>query len=186
MEKFKAYEEIECIDEGHLLLGQITGYVISLPKLHAALSRIELHAGVPEDVCGQFNVARNMALYHYFHYAMAPEVQMKTYSVIELALKRRFPASATRTLAPLLKEALAVGLLKDSGFRHLKDPDPNNSYCHRLVEVLPKLRNSSAHGSTNLTPDCVGHIEKCADLVNQLFEHLTLRIEGRIYPPECP
>ena len=113
-------------------------------------------------------------------------VQMKTYSVIELALKRRFPASATRTLAPLLKEALAVGLLKDSGFRHLKDPDPNNSYCHRLVEVLPKLRNSAAHGSTNLTPDCVGHIEKCADLVNQLFGHSALSRKAQLLPPERP
>ncbi len=88
MEQFKAYEEIVCIDQGHVALRQITGYIVSLPELHAALAPIELHEGVPPDVRGQFNVARNMTLYTYFHYAMAPEVNMKTYSVIELALKR--------------------------------------------------------------------------------------------------
>ena len=170
MEQFKAYEEIKRLDRGHTLLGQITGYVVSLPRLHTALSGIELYAGVPEDVQGQFNVARNMALYTYFHYAMAPEVQMKTYSVIELALKRRFPHMARKTLAPLLREAVRQELLKDAGFRHLTTQDPANSYSKSLVTVLPDLRNSSAHGSTNLMPDCVGHIEKCADLINLLFQ----------------
>jgi hypothetical protein len=169
MEQFKAYEEIKRMDQSHALLAQITGYIPSLPKLHAALAEIELHDGVPEDVRGQFNVARNMALYTYFHYAMAPEVQMKTYSVIELGLKRRLPHMAKRTLAPLLREAVAQGLLSDSGFRHLPTPDPGNSYSQSLITVLPDLRNSSAHGSTNLNSDCVGHIEKCADLINQLF-----------------
>lgn len=169
METFKSYAEIQRIDQAHVLLEQITGYIVSLPRLHAALSEIELHGGVPQDVHGQFNVARNMALYTYFHYALAPEVQMKTYTVIELALRYRFPNMASRTLAPLLQKSIAQGLLKDSGFRHLRTIDPENSYSRSLVQVLPALRNSSAHGSTNLTPDCVGHIEKCADLINQLF-----------------
>ena len=169
MEQFKALEEVDRIDQGHILLGQITGYVISLPKLHAALADIELHEGVPEDVRGQFNVARNMALYTYFHYALAPEVQMKTYSVIELALKRRFPQMSKRTLSPLLTEAVKHGLLKDSGFRHIPVSDPANGYSLSLVTVLAELRNSAAHGSTNLTPDCIVEVGVCADLVNQLF-----------------
>lgn len=110
-----------------------------------------------------------MALYHYFHYAMAPEVQMKTYAVIELALKQRLPEARRTSLASLLKLALGAGLLRDSGFRHVRDPDPDDQYCKSLEKVLPLMRNESAHGSTNLTPDCVGHIEKCADLINQLF-----------------
>jgi len=171
MEQFKAFEEIGQIDQGHILLGKMTGYVISLPKLHAALAEINLHEGVPEGVRGQFNVARNMALYTYFHYAMAPEVQMKTYSVIELALKRRFPHMSKKTLSPLLKEAVAHGLLKDAGFRHLSVQDPANGYSQSLITVLPDLRNSAAHGSTSLTPDCIGQIGICADLVNQLFPY---------------
>jgi hypothetical protein len=103
MEQFKSFDEITSIDESHLALAQITGRRISLPKLHAALASIELHEGVPDGVRGQFNVARNMALYHYFHYAMAPEIQMKSYAVIELALKQRFPESVGKSLAALLK-----------------------------------------------------------------------------------
>ncbi|MCV0438349.1 MAG: hypothetical protein K5880_06940 [Hydrogenophaga sp.] len=170
MEQFKCLREVTEMDLAHRQLGEITGYVPSLPKMHAALAAIKLHEGVPVPVIGQFNVARNMALYHYFHYAMAPEVQMKTYSVIELALRLRFNASNGKTLAPLLQMALAASLLKDAGFRHLESPDPENSYSKRLPEILPKLRNFSAHGSTALTPDCLGHIEKCADLINQLFD----------------
>lgn len=169
MEQFKRLSEVTEMDLAHRQFGQITGRLPSLPKMHAVLAAIELHDGVPSPVVRQFNVARNMALYQYFHYALAPEVQMKTYAVIELALRTLFKESEIRTLAPLLKMALAAGLLKDAGFRHLVAPDPDNSYSKRLPEILPKLRNSSAHGSTDLTPDCIGHIEKCADLVNQLF-----------------
>src|SRR5438105_3042068 len=57
---------------------------------------------------------------------------------------------ANRTLAPLLKEAVTQKLLKDAGFRHLPIQDPANSYSKSLVSVLPDLRNSSAHASTNL------------------------------------
>lgn len=161
------------MDQAHHQLGQITGRFLPLSKRHAVLAAIQLHDGVPSPVVGQFNVARNMALYQHFHYALAPEVQMKTYSVIELALRERFKGSEGKTLAPLLKMALRAGLLRDAGFRHLESPDPENSYSKRLPEILPKLRNLSAHGSTDLTPDCIGHIEKCADLVNQLFARST-------------
>ncbi len=159
------------MDQAHHQLVQITGRFLPLAKRHEVLASIELHDGVPSPVVGQFNVARNMALYQHFHYALAPEVQMKTYSVIELALRTRFniEEDERRTLAPLLRRALRAGLLRDAGFRHLESPDPENSYSKRLPEVLPKLRNFSAHGSTDLTPDCIGHIEKCADLINQLF-----------------
>jgi hypothetical protein len=181
MEQFKSFAEITTIDESHLAWAQLTGRLISLPALHAALAEIDVHAGVPGDVRGQFNVARNMALYHFFHYAMAPEVQMKTYAVIELALKQRFPDSARKSLAALLKKALNSGLLTDGGFRHLRDPDPSNSYCNHLLEILPLLRNESAHGSTFLSPDCIGHIEKCADLINQLFERTTTTRDGETH-----
>lgn len=169
MEKFKSLDEIQRMDMTHLHFGQITGRVPNLEKCHKALSEIELHAGVPEDVRGQFNVARNMALYQYFMYALAPEVQMKTFSVIELALRRRLEPANRSGLASLLRKAVELGLLKDEGFRHLDPPDPGNGFSRSLPEVLPKLRNALAHGSTDLTPDCIGHVEKCADLVNQLF-----------------
>lgn len=180
MEQFKSFDQITTIDEAHVSWAHVTGRVISLPHLHAQLAGIELHDGVPDDVRGQFNVARNMALYYFFHYAMAPEVQMKTFAVIELALKQRFPESVGKSLAWLLKKAVNSGLLKDAGFRHLDDPSPENLYCKSLLETLPALRNESAHGSTYLAPGCVWQIERCADLINQLFdrEHSSEAREG--------
>jgi hypothetical protein len=169
MEEFKSLDQILQIDERHLLLGQVTGRLHSLESLHASLAAIDLHPDVPEDVRGQFNVARNMALYTLFHYAMAPEVQMKTFSVIELGLKRRLPEAEGRGLAGLLKAAIARNLLSDAGFRHIENPSPENAYCKTLVTVLPALRNEAAHGSTNLSPYVRTYIEVCADFLNQLF-----------------
>lgn len=169
MEEFKSLEQVLQIDERHLLLGQITGRLHSLETLHASLAAIDLHPGVPEDVRGEFNVARNMALYTVFHYAMAPEVQMKTYSVIELGLKRRLPEEKGRGLANLVQAALTRNLLCDAGFRHIENPSQENAYSRSLVTVLPALRNEAAHGSTHLTPYVVTHIEVCADFLNQLF-----------------
>ena len=92
---------------------------------------------------------------------------MKTYSVMELALRTRLGDRKTK-FKTLLRRAVEGGLVSDRGFRHVP-PDPNNSYCKSLVEVLPSLRNTAAHGSTMLAPNCLGHVEKCADFVNQLF-----------------
>ena len=124
MEEFKSLDQILQIDERHLLLGQVTGRLHSLESLHASLAAIDLHPDVPEDVRGQFNVARNMALYTLFHYAMAPEVQMKTFSVIELGLKRRLPEAEGRGLAGLLKAAIARNLLSDAGVKRHPELTP--------------------------------------------------------------
>ena len=169
MEELKLLSELTTIDERHVLVGQITGRMHSLESLHRAVSSIEMHEGVPEKIVGQFNVARNMALYQYFCYALAPEVQLKTYTIIELALKTRANSDKRLTLGALIRLAVQENWISDAGFSHIADPKPENPYCQTLIRVLPDLRNASAHGSTHLTPDSVGHLQKCADLVNQLF-----------------
>lgn len=116
-----------------------------------------------------------MALYTYYFYALAPEVQLKTFTVIEMALRERAGNKKDQMLQSLLKEAVSSGWIVDSGFRHISSPQPNNPYCHSLIDTLPKLRNDSAHGSTQLTFDTIGYLEKGADLINQLFTKSTLR-----------
>lgn len=172
MEQFKNFDEINQIDHRHVLVSQLNGRLLSLDLLYLALSEITLHIGVPEDVRSQFNVAKNMALYTYFQYSLAPEVQMKTFAVIELSLRCRFPENEKKTLAPLLARALKEGLLKDSGFRQLVDINSTNNYSKGLVGIVSSLRNGLAHGSTSLSGECVGHIQICADLINQLFANV--------------
>ncbi len=154
--QLKRFGELTQIDEMHVLLGQVTGSQIDLVQLYACVASIELHDGVPESVRGQFDVARNMALYTYFFYALAPEVQHKTYTVIELALRLRAAAKRKLTLRPLLERAVRERCIEDSGFRHIENPQPDNPYCRSLPTTLPDLRNTSAHGSSDLSPDCTG------------------------------
>lgn len=167
---FKRLEDLTKIDESHALLAQITGRVLDLERLYRAVASVELHEGVPEDIRGQFNVARNMALYTYYCYDLAPEAQLKTFTVIELALRHRAGNPKGKTLRPLLKLAISEGWIRDSGFRHIENPTAENPYCRSLIDILPDLRNESAHGSTNLTPGTVWYLERCADLVNQLYQ----------------
>ena len=170
MEEFKNLSEILEIDEKHILLSKVTGGLLDIELLHKTLYEIELNDNVPEEIKGQFNVARNMALYTYYFYALAPEVQHKTYTVIEYALKIRANSDKKLMLKKLLAKAVEEKWIIDSGFRHIENPDEENSYCKSLIKTLPDLRNAAAHGQSFLLPDCVGHIEKCADFVNQLFD----------------
>ena len=177
---FKRLDELTQIDESHILLGQVTGRTLNLNALYRAVEAIELAPAVPEEIRGQFNVARNMALYTYFFYALAPEVQLKTFTVIELAIRRRAGDPKGKTLRPLLKLAVSAGWICDAGFRHIEKPLSQNPYCHSLIDALPAIRNDSAHGSTSLTPDTVWYLERCADLVNQLFSSQSVSEEHSV------
>lgn len=169
MEELKKLDELMKIDETHRLMGCLTGRFPNLELHPKIISAIALHDTVPEEIRGQFNVARNMALHQYFFYALAPEIQLKTYTIIEFALRLKANSARKLMLGALLEKAAKNGWIVDAGFRHIQNPLPENPYCTGLIKILPTLRNEAAHGSSNLTPDNIGHLEKCADLVNQLF-----------------
>lgn len=173
MENLKKLEDLTKIDPTHELLAQVTGRLIDLRLLHESISAISLHDGVPEAIRGQFNVARNMALYQYFFYALAPEIQLKTYTIIEFALRLKANSVKKMMLNDLVKKAVNEGWISDAGFRIIENPKVENPYCNTLIKLLPRLRNESAHGSDHLTPDSIGHLEVCADFVNQLFPKIT-------------
>lgn len=171
MDSFKPFDEIMCVDKKHLFLQKMGGKEIDLPTHHSTLEAIQMHTGVPQIIRSQFNIARNMALYSYFFYSLGSEVQLKACSVIEHALriKAKRPKLMLRQLLTLANEK---NWLADSGFRHIEALQQKKGYCKSLERVLPHLRNESAHGVPPLVWDCVGHIERCADLVNQLFPRL--------------
>lgn len=176
MEEFKSLEEVTQIDSRHTSLAQLTGYIADLERMHSALAEIELNTEVPQDVRSQFNVARNMALYSYFLYSLATEVQLKTYIVIEFALRMKAKQEGIEgkngrplMLRQLLEIANKNKWIQDKGFRHIEDPSDDNPWCHDMINIISKLRNEQAHGSYKLTPDYYHHIRSCADLLNQLF-----------------
>lgn len=176
MEEFKKLVEITELDEKHQLLSRVTGYVPDLKKTHEALSEVTLNDEVPEDLRGQFNVAKNMGLYCYFFYALAPEVQLKTYTVIESALRLKAEQvgiygqkNRHLMLRKLLTHAVDKGWVTDGGFRHIDNPSSANEWCRSMINVISSLRNSQAHGSNSLVPDFYHHICVCADFLNQLY-----------------
>jgi hypothetical protein len=169
MEKFKSLEELTEMDEKHRLMGLVCGSIPSLEGMHKFLSKEVLNEETPDEIKGQFNVAKNMALYSYYFYALAPEVHLKTYSIIEHALRVKTNPQKPMMLKALINHAVAQRWISDSGFRHIKTPSPVNEWCKSMVETIPSLRNSKAHGSTILVGDCLHHISSCADFINQLF-----------------
>lgn len=169
MEKFKSLEELTNLDEKYRLIGGICGSLPNLEKMHDYLSKEILNEEVPDEIKGQFNVAKNMALYSYFFYALAPEVQLKTYTVIEHALRVKTNPKKPMMLKELINHAVSQRWVTDPGFRHIETQDSVNEWCKKMVEVIPILRNSKAHGSSMLVGDCLRHISSCADFVNQLF-----------------
>lgn len=169
MEKFKSLEELTKMDEKHWLQGKISDFVPDLKKMHEVLSRERLNEEVPNEIKGQFNVARNMALYTYFLYALTPEVQLKTYTIIEYALTLKEGSSEHLMLGKLLRLAVKRGWISDAGFRHIENPSVSSEWCKSLQQNMRSLRNSQAHGTPLLIGDCLQHIQICADFVNQLF-----------------
>lgn len=169
MEEFKKFDDILVIDKLHTNLASISGRIIDLEKWHKVLDGIQLIDSAPDPIKGQFNVLRNMAIYTYFHYALAPEVCLKAYTLIEYGLRIKVNSNNIKMLHALLKVAIENEWITDKGFRHLNNPQDGNQYCQSLSKVLPSLRNKQAHGSTMLDPWCLTSITICADLINQIF-----------------
>ena len=169
MEKFKTLDELTKIDHKHLLMGQVFGSVLDLEMLHENLSKEVLNDEVPDEIKGQFNVARNMALFTYYLYALAPEVHLKTYTVIEHALRLKIQPQSRMSLAKMINHAVAQRWICDAGFRYLDTDEPGNEWCKSMVDIISKMRNLKAHGSSMLVPDCFLQVCVCTDFLNQLF-----------------
>ncbi|WP_420789080.1 hypothetical protein ACOI2Q_18390 [Shewanella algae] len=169
MEDFKSLAELTQMDSKHLAMGKLCGSVPCLQSMHQILSEETLNDAVPNAIKGQFNVAKNMAMYSYYFYALAPEVHLKTYRIIEQALVLRMPNSKRMTLKDRLELTIENGWIADAGFRHMNKTSANDAGCKELVDAMRALRNSQAHGSLMLVGDCIYHIKVCADFLNQLF-----------------
>jgi hypothetical protein len=98
-----------------------------------------------------------------------PAAQLQSYILIEYALRIK-TGDHKSSLKKLLQKAVANDLINDRGFRHVNPEEScNNTYSQKLIDVLPELRNDSAHGNNPLYPGSVFHLQICADFINQLF-----------------
>lgn len=169
MENFKLFTDIECIDERHILLSLVSGRIQDKVQRYDSIKSIVLNNCVPDEIKSQFNVLRNLALYQYFCYSFSSLVQHQSFVVIEYALRIRFSYSAHARLKNILRKTIEDGFIKDSGFRHIDNPSPNNEYSKSLIDIIPDMRNEFAHGTNQLTPQIMHYIQVCADFINQLY-----------------
>lgn len=192
----KPLDEIDIADSRQKVLVRTiasTGETIPfrLADLHEAISEIVLTPVTPEHIADHFDIARNLLLYSWFVYDFSTPALGQAYVSVEFAIKERLNADGTPPkerwgLKRLLREAIDRGWLKDGGFPHLQhraDPtttelvrrenfDPEGTaYCMMLLDALPNLRNSLAHGSTFLVgPDAsLAPLKVCAAIINQLY-----------------
>lgn len=171
MEKFLSIEELTQVDRRNLYFVDDEGNHRSLEQLHDLLSQETLNAEIPDDLKSQFNIAKTMALYTYYYYALAPEVHLKTYLIIEHALRLKLKPKNRHeaTLNPMLRAAVKKKLICDSGFRSFNQSEPGIEKCTQMIKAISHLRNSKAHGSSFLMGDCMMQISVCADFLNQLY-----------------
>jgi hypothetical protein len=88
-----------------------------------------------------------------------------------MALRIKFDKNKVG-LKRLLIEAVKSGLIKDRGFRNVKNSLKNpesTQYVEQLPELIPRFRNELAHGSTMLNDSVFFNLQICADFINQLF-----------------
>lgn len=172
MEKLKPLEEISSPDRRNRFFvyrDRNGGFLKpTLELVHSKISAVCLNSSVPEEIRNHFAQAQNLALYSWFHYQFHVTAEFMSMITIEFALKAKLGKKSS--FKHLIEQAVEQGLIKDEGFRHL-DSSANRkcSYSESLIEVLPYLRNSYAHGSQDIHNDSITPLMIAADFINQLF-----------------
>jgi hypothetical protein len=191
MESLKEYSEIFEPDprqEAFMLLNEATGQMrrVALKDYHDEAKALELNVGVPEKVRYHFENARNLLVYSWFHYPFNSLAQFHAYIAVEAALRIKAgkPKGKFKTL---LQEAIKNNWITDEGFtfgRARKATQPvhplifngaampdTRSYCEVLMQSIPRLRNTFAHGEVFLHNSGAASMLICAELINQLFQN---------------
>lgn len=187
LKPFDQILEADSIWQAFVLRNRETGETrkITLRDRYSAVEAITLSSMVPESIREHFDVARNLLLYSWFEYHFMPVAEMHAFSSVEYAIRVKSDKPMLM-LRQGLELAIRENWIKDSGFLHYrvgqeefdadepatKNPDVYDvqAYCKILLDSLPYLRNTLAHGNTMLHPGGHRTVAICADLINQLFE----------------
>ncbi len=169
MEELKRVEELTKIDQRHMSATAFSSEPPCLEKMYQFLSHETLTPNVPNSIKSQFNTIKNMALYSFYYYALSSEVQLKSYAIIEHALRIKIRPKKPMTLKSLINHAITQGWISDQGFRNVGKACPENTWCKSMAQLIPSLRNLQTHETSLLTGDCLKTISICADFLNQLF-----------------
>ncbi len=156
---------------------------LTLADYHERVSNIELVPSVPDEIANQFLVARHMALYSWFVLRFTMPAQLQSYATLEYALREHFGFPSSKRspgLKNLLEMAIAGEALREERFRdwpghpgfdgEISAGGVSGEWLRRLPDPLSRLRNSLAHGSTDLYSEHLRVLRMVADAINQLYD----------------
>lgn len=159
---------------------------ITQGNLFSWMQQVALQGAAPKDVRELYDVARNLFLYSWYQYRFSMIAAQTAISAVEMALRTRFKAEGIdtktakgteKTLRPLLSDAVTRGWISDHGLGHWlpetisPEAAAENSYSKNLAEILPKIRNSFAHGTSSYLDQAsvVPFFGRSASMIDQLF-----------------
>lgn len=164
----------------------------TLEVLHKLAAAHDLSPAVPESVRHQFEIARHAYVYSSLYTPLCAATELYAALAVELALRLRYEKStppagsrSPRGLKDLLTIAVAEGWIADDGFDiaylHLVATEDGAEYrqippedrrrpTDMVIEVLPNIRNSMAHGQPRMTLETGSTaLQRAAEIINQLF-----------------
>src|SRR6266487_394412 len=139
METLKQIDDIQKADERNLCwVSMTTGESVTIEDRYAEIASIHMNSTAPEEVRSYFVTIQNVCVYAWFSYDFYALVVFLTFTLIEMALKLRFPRKGQdrRTLKPLLREAIKQKLIKEKAFTHIKvirQQQAENLIMHRKL-----------------------------------------------------
>lgn len=148
-----------------------------------------------KDVRSYFATIQNLCLYAWFAYDFYALVEFLSYTLIEMALRLRFPITGEdrRTLYNLLARAINHNLIKEKAFSHVwfirerqaeslrmlrqiekiaRSSVPKSDYPKVLLRTLPKLRNAFVHPRSHaiqLPGGALFSLRLTTEFINQLW-----------------
>jgi hypothetical protein len=156
---------------------------LTAKDIYGDAASIKLHSGVPDDIRSSFEVAKNLLAYSWFYYPFSYTARLQALTSAEFALRVKSGKKGSG-LSSLLKQAIKEQWISDKGFSLPKrrystneafsdadkelNSEESSKYCRILLETLPILRNSQAHGGSGLDSGS-SMVRTCAELINQLF-----------------
>lgn len=162
MERLKSLSEVCQPDiryRGRVDLDKTTGTIseTTIESLYSLIQPITLVSTVPDEIRSHFETAKNLALHSWFVYSFNVVAAMHSFASLEMALR-------TKTGD---KKTSFKGLL-DKAFNNRKLTGGLGPPVELSV-ALSRMRNDLAHGSRTLHGQGIAVLQKCSDLINELF-----------------
>jgi hypothetical protein len=163
MERLKRLENICQPDEvwlNRVDIDHSTGAVTptTVESIYTLVEEIELGANVPDEVRSHFEIARNLVVYSWFAYSFSVVAAMQALASLEMAVRIKTNAKKRDRFYDLIDRVFPG-----------RELAPTFAPTVPLSEVVTKLRNDLAHGSSMMHGQGVNTLGFCAELINELY-----------------